>query len=120
MIPFEFHEGHPSDGSGHRIVVPKGLESKTGLFAFLRQALPLPDYFGGNWDALEECLIDLDWSTHPKIILVHQDLPLKNKPAEQKTYLEILTLAVQESGRLHVVFPGHARHEIEQLLSAPK
>jgi len=117
MTPFAFHENHTPDGPGHRVIVPKGLANKNGLFAFLGQAFPLPDYFGGNWDALEECLVDLGWSTHPRITLVHQDLPLHNRPSEQKIYLEILALAVQESGRLHVVFPGRTRQEIEALLS---
>ncbi|MBM3667088.1 MAG: barstar family protein [Actinobacteria bacterium] len=33
--------------------------SKQELMAALSEALEFPDYFGGNWDALDECLRDL-------------------------------------------------------------
>jgi hypothetical protein len=31
------------------------------LFASLAAALRFPEYFGMNWDALDDCLRDLDW-----------------------------------------------------------
>jgi hypothetical protein len=37
------------------------IESKQDLMADLSDALALPDYFGGNWDALDEVLRDLGW-----------------------------------------------------------
>ena len=37
------------------------IESKQDLMADLSDALVLPDYFGGNWDALDEVLRDLGW-----------------------------------------------------------
>jgi RNAse (barnase) inhibitor barstar len=35
------------------------IEDKQGLLAAISAAFEFPDYFGGNWDALEECLRDL-------------------------------------------------------------
>jgi len=37
------------------------LREKSELLAALGRALDFPDYYGGNWDALEECLLDLSW-----------------------------------------------------------
>lgn len=37
------------------------IETKQDLMAALSDALELPDYFGGNWDALDEVLRDLGW-----------------------------------------------------------
>jgi hypothetical protein len=42
------------------------LRSGDGKAEVLRQlagALSFPSWFGGNWDALEDCLADLSWST---------------------------------------------------------
>lgn len=38
-----------------------GLEDKEALLARIGEALGFPDWFGGNWDALEDCLGDLSW-----------------------------------------------------------
>lgn len=50
---------HPSD------LLPtldgRGLDGKAGLLAALGWALEFPDYYGANWDALEECLNDMSW-----------------------------------------------------------
>jgi len=37
------------------------IEGDRQLFAFLAEALGFPDYFGHNWDAVDECLRDLSW-----------------------------------------------------------
>lgn len=48
-------------GSGHDIAsVPLGAGKEAMLAAFAT-ALEFPDWFGGNWDALEDCLTDLSW-----------------------------------------------------------
>jgi RNAse (barnase) inhibitor barstar len=37
------------------------LASEGELLAELSKVFRFPDYFGGNWDALDECLRDLEW-----------------------------------------------------------
>ena len=37
------------------------LSSKTGLLGRAARALRFPEWFGKNWDALNDCLTDLSW-----------------------------------------------------------
>ena len=38
---------------------------KEALLAAVGWALGFPDYYGANWDALEECLTDMAWRAGP-------------------------------------------------------
>ena len=38
-----------------------GVREKSELLARLGRGLRFPAWFGGNWDALEDCLTDLSW-----------------------------------------------------------
>lgn len=52
----------------------RGLADKDELLATLGRALDFPDYYGGNWDALEECLNDLSWRDGPAwLVIRHAD-----------------------------------------------
>ena len=45
----------------------RGLADKHSLLSALGRALDFPDYYGENWDALEEGLADLSWrETKPR------------------------------------------------------
>ncbi len=43
---------------------------KAALLAALGWALDFPEYYGLNWDALEECLFDLSWWAGPALLLI--------------------------------------------------
>jgi RNAse (barnase) inhibitor barstar len=113
MTPFHFTSTVGSEG----IIVPAQIESKADLLAFLAQAVPLPDYFGRNWDALDECLGDLEWLEIPQIVLIHEDIPLQNAPADQRLYLKILADAAKKSERLKIVFPENCRAHVARIVS---
>jgi len=47
------------------------LLTRDALFSGMASALAFPDYFGMNWDALDECLRDLDdWAPAQGYVLV--------------------------------------------------
>ena len=88
----------------------------------LEEVLQLPDYFGRNWDALEECLRDLSWLPPGRISLIHDALP-ELPPKDLRTYVDVLANAVsdwkpQESYELVVVFPERDRRRVLELLRA--
>ena len=114
-----FHFGAPpaAAAADRRVRVLGKIETKEELFRALREALPLPDYFGNNWDALEECLGDLEWIPAGKILLIHDDVPLGHAPSEQRTYLSLLSAVASESDRLIVIFPAACSTEVRKILA---
>jgi RNAse (barnase) inhibitor barstar len=91
--------------------IPKGVSTEAELFSIFDRELSLPDYFGENWNALDECLCDLGWIGSPeKVVIVHQDLPLQPNPEDLKIYLELLSDCIEwwekrEKPQFVVVFP---------------
>ncbi|MFO0775285.1 MAG: barstar family protein [Nitrospiraceae bacterium] len=69
--------------------------TKADLLRAMARAFAFPDYFDPNWDALEECLTDLEWFPADGYILVidHADDVLADEPAERATWLAILRAA---------------------------
>jgi barstar (barnase inhibitor) len=66
-----------------------GAAGKEALLARIAGALAFPAWFGGNWDALEDCLGDLSWMTAAGYVLLFEsaaDLPLD----ERGTLVDIL------------------------------
>jgi RNAse (barnase) inhibitor barstar len=47
-----------------------GVQEKSELLARIASAMKFPDYFGMNWDALDECLRDLSWLNPRGVLLV--------------------------------------------------
>jgi hypothetical protein len=76
--------------------VPTGLEDKVTLLRWYAKALSMPDYFGENWDAFDECLRDLSWLTQHTIVLFHQDVPLAERQKDRSIYVKILACAVMD------------------------
>lgn len=49
------------------------VKSDKDLFAVVASAMQFPDYFGNNWDALDECLNDMEWLPADGYCLVLHD-----------------------------------------------
>ena len=79
-------------GSGLKVtrVGLAGATGKDALLARIAQALAFPQWFGGNWDALEDCLTDLSWSKaagHVLLVEAAAELPAD----ERGILIDILT-----------------------------
>lgn len=49
-----------------------GAAGKDALLERIARALAFPDWFGRNWDALEDCLTDLSWRMAEGYVLVFE------------------------------------------------
>jgi RNAse (barnase) inhibitor barstar len=50
----------------------RGVADKAALLRKIAATLGFPDWFGHNWDALEDCLIDLSWRQAQGHVLVFE------------------------------------------------
>jgi RNAse (barnase) inhibitor barstar len=73
----------------------KNITRKEQLLNAVATALHFPKSFGDNWDALEECLVDLDMESDGFVIFYdHIDGLLTAHPDQFETLVEILRDAV--------------------------
>jgi RNAse (barnase) inhibitor barstar len=100
------------------VIVPTGLHHRGDLFHAFQEQLPLPDYFGNNWDALSECLRDLSWVKQRRIVLIHSDLPHFDSKS-LASYLSVLKEAIEswkpgDQHELRASFPIGDRAAVER------
>jgi hypothetical protein len=84
---------------------------KVQLLKNLAVALGFPDWFGHNWDALEDCLMDLSWREAPAHVLLIEEA----KPGDDLGVLIDILRSSAESWAARgkpffaiFVDPGHA------------
>ena len=112
IVFFDEVEGF-RDAQAQMVQVPAGVADKRQLMGVYADTLKLPDYFGFNWDALEECLRDR-LEAAKRLVVVHKDLPLAGEPQEQRTYLRLLRDLASEgsTAKLTAVFPEEVRAQV--------
>ncbi len=101
--------------------IPAGIETAEKLIDALDVNLGFPDYFGRNWDALDECIRDLNWLAPVQVVIDHDDVPLKNDLERLEIYLSILYDAVdhwerRKEHKLIVIFPTEYERKIRWLM----
>ena len=73
------------------------VRSKQELLDAIARELAFPDWFGSNWDALEDCLTDLGWcvASGYVIILANAGAFAAAEPEEFETALEVFDGAAE-------------------------
>ena len=92
----------------------KGIARKEQLLNHVATALHFPTEFGHNWDALEECLTDMEWAEADGYVIYydHIDPLIEAHPDQFETLVEILRDAVaswKEDGTAMVVLLSGTR-----------
>ncbi|HEX6100896.1 MAG TPA: barstar family protein [Thermoanaerobaculia bacterium] len=78
--------------------------TKADLLAAIADALALPEYFGHNWDALEECLHDIEFDGGLLVLVVrHAALLWQQMPRDLSTLVDTW-LAASSERNIHLVF----------------
>jgi len=101
------------------VVIDRSINTKSELFSFFNKELNFPNYFGHNWDALDECLADYDYEKISKLVLYHEDLPLLSIN-DLKIYIQTLRDLEDEIGhdKIEILFNPQKRLEIERTLKS--
>jgi len=89
-------------------IVPKGITDTDQLLILFEQGLDFP-YFGHNWNALSDCLRDLDWITEHNVVIIHKDIPNLIE-CDLKSYLSVLRDSMYDwlrsyEHKLLIIFP---------------
>jgi RNAse (barnase) inhibitor barstar len=108
-------------GFALRVINGKKCSTPAGVFNEFARALDFPDYFGHNWDAMEECLADLEWLPAKGYVLLITDAQavIPDDEEEYETLLEILSDAGEawstgQAGGGSRVIPFHALFAVSE------
>jgi hypothetical protein len=98
------------------------VSGKDQLLDLIATQLSFPDYFGRNWDALDECIKDLSWLGEGDVAILHREIPASLGREGLRTYLKLLRDAAltwrhRGTRTLATVFPLTARRTVEASLS---
>jgi hypothetical protein len=92
------------------------------IFKVYGEGLKAPNgYFGENWNAFNDCLLDLDWIKAQDIFIIHRELPLLSHD-DMENYLDILqhvirTWADEKTDELHRLYPDFVPHRLTVFFS---
>jgi hypothetical protein len=72
------------------------IDNKKSFLAKIAEVMRFPEYFGNNWDALEDCLTDLEWCPASRYILIYDapDIFAQAEPDQWEIARDILQSTV--------------------------
>ncbi len=81
------------------------MRTANGVFDEFAAALQFPPYFGENWDALDECLNDLDWlqGEGAALFILDADQLLQDAPPDEGRILFEILQAAESNLPFHIV-----------------
>ncbi|MBN9099167.1 MULTISPECIES: barstar family protein [unclassified Pseudonocardia] len=97
---------------GAAVAVVGTFDERRALLAAIGRELRFPAYYGGNLDALEECLGDLSWLPAGEVVLVWDgsEALRQTDPRGHRVLLEVLAAATESTADgarpLRVVLAG--------------
>lgn len=94
------------DDDGLRLLRMEGTaRSGRRLLEDVGNALAFPEYYGTNWDALDECLRDLETDAVIALLVSDACSLWAALPDEMRTLVDVwLSAASERGGDLHLVF----------------
>ncbi len=96
----------------HICELPREIGSVRELHDALADGLAFPEYYGRNWDALEEMLSDLEWLQRRHVAIVHWEVPRLDE-AQLALYLRVVLSASSQQRasrrRLLCLLPAQAQ-----------
>jgi hypothetical protein len=98
----------PPPGFVARVIEGRRGGTKRALLNEFARALAFPPHFGRTWDALEDCLTDLDWlpGTGYRLVIRAADRLLPRDPASYATLLALLADVGRAWGTAATGHPG--------------
>jgi hypothetical protein len=98
----------PASNAVCRFLRGRKATRQASLFDEMAAALQFPYYFGENWDAVDECLADLEWLPADAYVLCFSEagrLMADEAPAQRLQLFNVLQTAAREwSGRTGKIF----------------
>ena len=98
-------EGLREQGLETRWLRASKMRTANALFVEFAAALQFPPYFGENWDALDECLNDLEWldGDGAALFILDADQLLQDAPPEDGRILFEILQAAESNLPFHIV-----------------
>ncbi len=111
----------PPAGVVVRALAGRRCRTKRALLAEMADTLAFPAHFGKTWDALEDCLTDLEWlpGTGYRLVILDADQLLAREAASYATLIALLGDVGRAWGERATGHPGRGPVPFHTVLVVP-